>query len=220
MAMIPAWTSGVMYSADPGDVLREQVVINAVWGLGKSVVDGSSTPDLYLLSKQDPPRILKKEIHPKTQQFVCQPEEGIELLPVAEEDRETPAISDEQAGALAELALRLERHFGVPQDIEWVFERDGSVKIMRSRPLMILGRTATAGDEIPPERVDLPVLLHGGVSASPGVAGGPAFLVESTVDMLQFPEGAVLVTRNPLPQWAALLGRDAAVAMICPCSGG
>ena len=211
MAMIPAWTSGVMYSADPGDVLREQVVINAVWGLGKSVVDGSSTPDLYLLSKQDPPRILKKEIHPKTQQFVCQPEEGIELLPVAEEDRETQAISDEQAGALAELALRLERHFGVPQDIEWVFEQDGSVKIMQSRPLMVLGRTAAAGDEIPPEGVDLPLLLSGGVSASPGVACGPAFLVDSTVDMLQFPEGAVLVTRNPLPQWAALLGRAAAV---------
>ena len=211
MAMIPAWTSGVMYSADPGDVLQEQVVINAAWGLGKSVVDGSSTPDLFLLSKQDPPRILKKEIHPKTQQFVCQPEEGIELLPVAEKDRQSQAISDEQAGSLAELAVRLEKHFGVPQDIEWVFERDGSVKIMQSRPLMIQGRTAKTGDEIPLEGLDLPVLLSGGVSASPGVACGPAFLVDSAVDMLQFPEGAVLVTRNPLPQWAALLGRAAAV---------
>ncbi len=211
MVMVPASTSGVMYSADPGDVLQEQVVINAVWGLGKSVVDGSSTPDLYLLSKQDPPRILKKEIHPKTQQFVCQPEEGIELLPVAEADREIQAISDEQAVALAELALKLESHFGGPQDIEWVFERDGSVKIMQSRPLMILDQTARAGHELPPEGIDLPVLLNGGVSASPGVACGPAFLVDSTVDMLQFPEGAVLVTRNPLPQWAALLGRAAAV---------
>lgn len=210
MAMIPAWTSGVMYSADPGSANQEQVVINAVWGLGKSVVDGSSTPDLILLSKTNPPRILKKEIHPKAQKFVCQPEEGIELLPVAEEEKEAQAINDEQAGVLAELALRLERHFGVPQDIEWVFEKDGSVKIMQSRPLMIQGQAATAG-ESPPEEIDLPVLLSGGVSASPGVACGPAFLVETTVDLLQFPEGAVLVARNPLPQWASLLGRAAAV---------
>ena len=211
MTMIPAWTSGVMYSADPGNVLREQVFINAAWGLGKSVVDGSSTPDLYLLSKQDPPRILKKEIHPQAQKFVCQSGEGIELLPVSEEEKETPALSDEQARALAEMALKLEKHFGVPQDIEWVIEQDGSVKIMQSRPLMIRGQAAGAGEQKPPEGIDLPLLLHGGVSASPGVACGPAFTVETTVDMLQFPEGAVLVTRNPLPQWAALLGRAAAV---------
>jgi pyruvate,water dikinase len=88
---------------------------------------------------------------------------------------------------------------------------DGSVKIMQSRPLMVLGQTEATGKELPPEAVDLPVLLSGGVAASPGVAYGPAFLVDSTVDMLQFPEGAVLVTRNPLPQWAALLGRAVAV---------
>ncbi|MBI4767934.1 MAG: pyruvate, water dikinase, partial [Deltaproteobacteria bacterium] len=48
-------------------------------------------------------------------------------------------------------------------------------------------------------------------TASPGVACGPAFLIETTVDMLQFPAGAVLVTRMPLPQWAALLSQAAAV---------
>ena len=58
---------------------------------------------------------------------------------------------------------------------------------------------------------DLPVLVEGGITASPGVAYGPAFPVETTVDMLQFPAGGVLVARNPLPQWAALLNKAVAV---------
>ena len=61
------------------------------------------------------------------------------------------------------------------------------------------------------EPIDNPTLIEGGVTASPGVAYGPAFLVETAVDMLQFPPGAVLVARNPLPQWAALLDKAAAV---------
>ena len=211
MVMVPARSSGVMYSADPGQGPLEAVMINAVWGLGKSAVDGSITPDLFLLSRTDPTRILEKEINPKTQQFVCQEEDGVELRTVAEGEQEAQAISDEQACRLAGTALSLERHFGVPQDIEWAFEPDGSLKILQSRPLMILARRPEEAEGERPPEINLPVLVSGGVTASPGAACGPAFLVESMVDLLQFPEGAVLVSRIPLPQWAAVLSRAAAV---------
>ena len=211
MVMIPARISGVMYSADPGNESQPTILINAVWGLGKSVVDGSMTPDLFLLSKSQPPRILKKEINPKAQQFVCQPEEGVELEAVAEKERLSPSLTDEQAILLAGIGLSLEKHFGGPQDVEWAFDRDGSLQIMQSRPLMILGnREEEPGEEEAPA-IDLPVVISGGVTASPGAACGPAFKVESMVDLLQFPVGSVLVTRNPLPQWAALLNRAAAL---------
>jgi pyruvate,water dikinase len=59
--------------------------------------------------------------------------------------------------------------------------------------------------------IDRPLLFSGGVTASPGAACGPVFKVETSVDLLQFPTGAVLVTRNPLPQWAAVLSRASAL---------
>lgn len=213
MTMVEAKAGGVMYSADPGNIRHECIIINAVWGLGKPVVDGSMAPDLFILSKKDPKIILKSKISAKGQQLVSGALEGIHLADVAGEQANNPAITKEQSALLGALALRLEKHFGDPQDIEWVFEPDGNVSILQSRPLMVLGEELTGIQDIPGSKVaPATVILSGGVTASPGVASGPAFVVETTVDMLQFPSGAVLVTKNPLPQWAALL--NSAVAVI------
>ncbi len=114
-------------------------------------------------------------------------------------------------GALAEMALRLESHFGCPQDIEWAIQTDGSFQILQTRPLLILGKETPPAEAVSTPPIEQPVILEGGITASPGVACGPAFLIETTVDMLQFPPGAVLVARIPLPQWAALLSQAAAV---------
>ena len=212
MSMVPATAAGVMYSADPGDSFHDGIVINAVWGLGKAVVDGSFTPDLYILDKKGPGILLKKDIAKKEKKIICHAEEGTSIEEVKEQEREAPALSDEQARRLAGIAMRLEKHFGTPQDIEWALDSDGTVWILQSRPLMVLGKEK-AGEEVQSSLpVDLPKLLEGGITASPGVAYGPAFLVETTVDMLQFPPGGVLVARNPLPQWAALLNN--AVALV------
>ena len=211
MTMVDTRAGGVMYSADPGNIRHECIIINAVWGLGKSVVDGSMAQDLFVLSKKNPKIILKSEISSKKQQLVFGASEGIRLADVAGEQTNNPAITNEQAALLGELAICLEKHFGAPQDIEWAFKPDGSVSILQSRPLMVPGKEPTKIKDIPGSKVDLPVILAGGITASPGVASGPAFVVETTVDMLQFPPGAVLVTRNPLPQWAALLNSAAGV---------
>jgi pyruvate,water dikinase len=139
MTMVEAKAGGVMYSADPGNIRHECIIINAVWGLGKPVVDGSMAPDLFILSKKDPKIILKSKISAKGQQLVSGALEGIHLADVAGEQANNPAITKEQSALLGALALRLEKHFGDPQDIEWVFEPDGNVSILQSRPLMVLG---------------------------------------------------------------------------------
>ncbi len=208
MAMIQAQAAGVMYSTDPGgDRDHQEIVINAVLGLGKSVVDGSLVPDLYVMDKKNPSHLYKKDIQKKSKKIVSHPEEGVSLELMVESDRQIPAITDEQAGQLAEMALRLEEHFGCPQDIEWAIEADGSIQILQSRPLLVV----QPDEACPKVQVDEPVLLEGGITASPGVACGPAVHIETTVDLLQFPPGAVLVARYPLPQWAALLNSAVAV---------
>ncbi|NVM57774.1 MAG: pyruvate, water dikinase, partial [Desulfobacterales bacterium] len=211
MAMVEAVSSGVMYSRDPGNIRNNVMLINAVWGLAKSVVDGTVSPDLFVVSREPPGQILKKEIHTKDQKFVCFPEEGVCRMALVGEEKDDPSITDDRALFLAGLTARLEDHYGRPQDIEWSVGKDGVVRILQSRPLRQLDTETKAVKEVADLEVEQPAILEGGVTASPGVASGPAFLVNSTVDVLQFPSGAVLVTRHSLPRWAAILNRAVAV---------
>ncbi|MFH1672585.1 MAG: PEP/pyruvate-binding domain-containing protein [Pseudomonadota bacterium] len=212
MAMVEAVASGVMYSRDPGNTRNNVVIINAVPGLAMSVVDGSASPDLFVVSKEPAGRILTQEIHPKRQKFVCFSEGGIRPVALAEQKKDAPAITHEQTLFLAGVAVRLEDHYGAPQDIEWAIEEDGVVKILQSRPLKQVDTSARVIKEMPDVTIGQRVIMEGGVTASPGVACGPAFIVRTTSDALHFPQGAVLVTKYASPQWAALL--DKAIALI------
>jgi pyruvate,water dikinase len=208
MAMVDAVAGGVMYSRNPTDIRSDAVFINAVHGLAKSVVDGSVTPDLWVVSRGEPPAIITKDIRAKELKAVCLPGEGVYL---ESDDRGgEAAISDEQALNLARVALTLEEHFQAPQDIEWSIDKEGRLLILQSRPLKQLA--APAREEAAPFcSAENPVLIKGGEMASSGVAAGPVYLVKNNLDLLQFPEGAVLVTAFPHPAWATLLSRAAAV---------
>ncbi len=207
LRMVDAVCGGVMYSRDPTSIRREVILINAVHGLAKTVVDGSVTPDRWEVSRNEPLNIVKKEIHEKELKAVCLPGEGIMLEPDPEGG--LPALSDDQVLALARLALRLEEHFQAPQDIEWSIDATGRLYILQTRPL----QQASSVEREPAATAPIPnrLILQGGERASPGVASGPAFLVKKNLDVLQFPEGAVLVTAFAHPGWASLLPRAAAV---------
>jgi len=211
MAMVQAETAGVMYSTDPGGLRRQDIFINAVMGLGKSVVDGSIIPDLFIVNTKNLNPPYEKEIQEKTKKIVCHPEEGVCLEVVSETGSRIPALRDAQIRPLAEIALRLENHFGSPQDIEWAITTDGAIQILQSRPLLVLKQNTAEETESSHPEIEQPLLFKGGITASPGVACGPAFRIETTVDLLQFPPGAVLVARYPLPQWAAVLNTAVAV---------
>lgn len=207
LRMIDAVCGGVMYSRDPTNIRRDVILINAVHGLAKTVVDGSVTPDRWEVSREEPLAISKKEIHEKELRAVCLPGEGIVLEPDPEGG--VPALSDDQVLDLARLALRLEEHFQAPQDIEWSIDAAGRLYILQSRPLHQVAAEAREGADAAP--IPNRLILRGGERASPGVASGPAFLVKKNLDVLQFPEGAVLVTAFAHPAWATLLPRAAAI---------
>jgi pyruvate, water dikinase len=211
MSMAAPVSGGVLYSRNPLNIRDDALVINSVWGLPKSVVDGSSATDLFMVSRNAPMRILRREIANKDQKFVCYPDAGVCRLDATGDERGLPSLRDEQAMELAGLAATLEQHYGVPQDIEWAIQEDGAIVLLQCRPLKQVeeysGRDLDTDLEEPPG----PVILKGGVSASPGTAAGPVFIVKKDVDMLQFPEGAVLVTAQALPRWASLMNRAAAV---------
>ncbi|MCL6621640.1 MAG: pyruvate, water dikinase [Syntrophobacterales bacterium] len=207
MAMVEAASGGVMYSRDPTDIRRRVVLINSVHGLAKAVVDGTVTPDVWEIDLETW-TVRRREIAHKPRRAVTLPGEGVVLEdnPAADE----PSLTEEQALRLARLAVRLEEHFRSPQDIEWSIDGAGQIFILQSRPLQQLV-APSAADRPAPEGLTHRVLLRGGERASPGVAAGPVCLVKNNLDVLQFPEGAVLVTAFAHPAWATLLPRAAAV---------
>jgi len=212
MAMVEAVSSGVMYSKDPDGIHNDIVIINAVPGLGKAAVEGSVSPDLFVVSKEQTFRILKKEIHIKDQKIVFFSNKELRIIELPESDKNRPAITDKQAYFLVKQAVMLENHFNTPQDIEWAIEKDSMVRILQSRPLKQLAKedneVIDTGLAI---KVNNKTILGGGVAASPGVACGPAFIVNTAEEIYNFPAGAVLVAKNSLPHLATILNRAAAV---------
>jgi pyruvate, water dikinase len=210
LRMVNAVSGGVMYSRNPVNIRDDGILINAIWGLPKSIVDGSATPDLFLISRGDPMVIRQKQIAVKDRKFVCYPDEGICRLDMTGEESQKPSLTDEQALELARLAVMAEDYYRTPQDMEWAIAEDGSVVLLQCRPLQQVHKGQEEEKEEGTQAAGT-VVLSGGVTASPGVASGPLFIVKKDVDALQFPQGGVLVADQSLPRWATLLNRAAAV---------
>jgi pyruvate,water dikinase len=211
MEMVDAVAGGVAYSRNPIDIRDDAVVINSVWGLPKSVVDGSTAADLYVVSRGDPMALRLKEIATKEQKFVCYPEEGVCRLDLVGEESTVPSLTDAQALEIARLAVLIEDYYRSPQDIEWAVVENGDLMLLQCRPLQQkeAGEEGTTREAA--RRVAGRVILEGGATASPGVASGAVFIVRRDMDALQFPGGAVLVAAQSLPRWATLLNRAAAI---------
>jgi pyruvate, water dikinase len=211
MVMVDALAGGVTYSRNPLNIRDDSVIHNSVWGLPKSVVDGSVAPDEFVVSRQEPMTIEERHVKPKHERFVCYPDEGVCRLEETGDRSDLPSLDDAQILELARIALRLEDYYGTPQDVEWAIDQTGAIYILQCRPLKQMeaggGRRRGAGHDIAPDAV----LMEGGSTASSGVVHGPIFLVRKNSDTLQFPDGAVLVTAQALPRWAALLSRASAV---------
>ncbi|UCF85875.1 MAG: pyruvate, water dikinase [Desulfobacteraceae bacterium] len=209
--MVDAISGGVAYSKNPVNIRDDSIVINSVWGLPKSVVDGSAPTDLFIISREAPMVIRKKEISIKKEKFVCYLDEGISPTEMTADEIHMASLSDEQALEIARLAVRVEEYSGTPQDIEWAIGKDGSIIFLQCRALQQMDVSKEEAEKAIEERELGSVILRGGVTASPGVAAGPVFAVKKDADVLQFPDGGVLVTAQSLPRWATLLNRAAAV---------
>ena len=206
LVMVNAVAGGVIYSRNPLDVHDDRILIYSVWGLAKSVVDGTAPSDLLAVSRQAPLHIVEKHVSEKGEKFVCYPDEGVCRLEVTGQEASIASISDEIALELARVALRIEDHYDSPQDIEWALNEKGDIFILQCRPLRRTGAPARArapAAEIPAGEV----IVSGGITASPGAGCGAVFVVRKESDSLLFPRESVLVVKQALPRWAALLSR-------------
>jgi len=212
MEMINAVAGGVVYTRHPVGGYSDAVIVNAVPGLPCAVVDGSSMADAYSVDRETG-RITSRDIAQKEIRFVLTSGGQVRKEKLYGGRELEPAISDEDVERLAALALRIETHFGQPQDIEWAKDREGLLVVLQCRPLTVcenapVDRPEPLSDDQESRGL---AILSGCIPASPGAAAGCVVMVETEEDMFRFPDGAVLLARNARPQLSALLPRAAAL---------
>ena len=122
MMLIDAKSAGVVLTVLPTTGDTTQVVIEGNWGLGESVVSGEITPDSFTVTKENL-QIISRMVTRK-QGMVIREISGTTYVPVPVELQEKPCLDDAELIAIAKTALAVEEHFGVPQDMEWVVDKN------------------------------------------------------------------------------------------------
>ena len=137
IAMVDAVASGVVFSRDPNRPNSNQVLIQAVKGLGVTLVDGRTSPEIVLVSRDLKLPDITRTPSSQESRMVLAPDSGMkeEMLEPGEADE--PCLTDDEALQLARWAVLLENHFGGPQDIEWAMEKDRRIILVQSRPLRL-----------------------------------------------------------------------------------
>ena len=207
MEMIEAKAGGVMYTRNPVDGDDDNIRISSVFGLPKKVVDGIGSADLFVIERKTH-SLVSEIISEKAEMIIMGNGEGTHRKPVSPNLRNTPSLEPHHLEQLINTAFMLEKHFGLPQDIEWAIDHDDMLVVLQCRPLRVIRNTKKT---LPPLSADDGVLFTGGVTAAPGIAGGEAFVAKKDADMLIFPKNAVLIVETPRPRWAAVIGRASAV---------
>jgi pyruvate, water dikinase len=131
--MVNSYCSGVMFTRSPLTGDRSVITLEGSWGLGSSIVSGEVTPDKFVVNKITR-EICRRDIGFKEHAHVPAPEGGILVQDVPPELQREPCLRDEQILALAEVARKVEQHYGKPQDIEWALDQAGNILLLQSRP--------------------------------------------------------------------------------------
>ncbi len=204
--MINSEKSGVIFTVNPTTNDMSQIMVEAAWGLGESVVSGSVAPDVYILDKQTGEVISKKVSNKKTLR-TRDPSTGQTVERRTPEDKANAQVLDgTELSKLWELAKKDEAHYkGKPQDIEWCEERK-RIFFVQTRPVTTLGKTVSR--EVPEEEGE--AILEG-MGASPGSAKGRARISHSLDELSSMEKGEILVARMTNPDMVPYMKIAAAI---------
>lgn len=203
IVMIDSKASGVLYSVDPLAPHSRTMRINSLWGVGEHLVDGSASPDIFVIGRETR-NIIERHIAAKTTRLVSLETGGVLVEGIGEEEAAVSSLNDAQVVVLADWGLRIEEFFSSPQDVEWALDANGSLYILQSRPLHLPITVIGDGGH---NFIDSPVIFSGGITASPGVATGRVYIVEKDGDLNEVPDDAILISRTASPKLATVMGR-------------
>jgi pyruvate,water dikinase len=187
--LVFADAAGIMFTANPVNGKRDELVVNAAWGLGEAVVSGVVTPDTITVQKATG-RVLQQEIAAKSLMTVRK-EGGTSEIPVPASQKNKAVLTESQTAELARLGVRIEQFYEMPMDVEWALA-GGRFAIVQARPITAL----------PPEwKQPDPKILY--------TRGSLAEHTPSPVTPLFATLGLELANAATLDLWGRIIGDDA-----------
>lgn len=215
--MVNSKSAGVMFTIHPVTGDKNVIVIEGNWGLGEAVVSGSVTPDEWVVDKNTL-EILEERIVEKTVEYIRDLKTGRTIhAEVPPERRNVPCLTPEEVKRLAELANLIEKHYGMPMDIEWAIDRDlsfpESVFIVQARPETVWSmKEEKSVEKAETVTVSQAKVVVKGLPASPGVAYGKAKVCLSLEDAKKLMrQGDILVTTMTDPDWVPYMKMASAI---------
>ena len=216
-------SSGVMFSIDTETGSQDIVLINAAFGLGENVVQGSINPDEYYVFKPT----LKQGFRPIVQKILGSKEfklvydiggsKMVKNVPVPSDDRSRFAITDDEILSLARWACLIEDHYShkrrqyTPMDMEWAKDgRTGELFILQARPETVQSQKSLDMVEVYHLKEKGSALVHGR-SVGEKIAQGPVRVVKSAHNLHEVRKGDVLVTDKTDPDWEPTMKKAAAI---------
>jgi pyruvate,water dikinase len=202
LRQVEARSAGVLYTRNPENRQADDMLIQSVWGLGQNLVAGKMEADRFRLSRHDGETLLEEQACPKPEKLVGNPRGGVRLEHLPREDAMGSSLHRRDLKHLWTIGQVLERHFGMPMDIEWAIDAQGKVWVVQARKLVVQD---PEDDRPTEESTREKAILEGGVPIHAGRASGPLVRVTGARLPQRVQEGSILVLPVATPEIATLL---------------
>lgn len=210
--------AGVMFTLDTESGFPNVVFINAAYGLGETVVQGSVNPDEYYVHKpklaEGKRAVIRKKLGEKAIRMVFAHESVAERSTKVEEVpinlRHQFALNDDELLELARYAMTIEAHYGRPMDIEWGRDGlDGMLYILQARPETVKSRSSQIQTRF--KLLEKGPVIAAGRAIGSKIGQGRARIVRSLDQMHLVQAGDVLIAEMTDPDWEPVMKKAAAI---------
>ncbi len=209
--------SGVAFTLEPESGFRDVIHISGLWGLGENLVQGTVTPDEFILFKptlqQGKLAIIQKTLGEKAKTMIYSEEAAgtIVNIPTSTEKQEQYVLTDEEVTKLAKWAMIIESHYAKPMDIEWAKDGfSGELFIIQARPETVHSmRNPLFVQEY--KLKDKGHLIVSGEAIGSKIATGVARILQSPADATKLQHGDIVVTDLTSPDWDPILKNAGAI---------
>lgn len=215
-------SSGVMFTIDTESGFEKAIFITSSYGLGETIVQGSVNPDEFYVYKpsleNNQSAILRRNIGSKKHKMIFNEstahETSTNTIDVEIEEQNKFSITDDEVMTIAEMGLKIEKHYGKAMDIEWAKDGlSGEIYIVQARPETVKSR---ANRQVL-ERYELKEpekqnnILITGRSVGQRIGHGNVRVILNASEMDQLIDGEILVTDMTDPDWEPVMKRASAI---------